>query len=109
MDREMVALEDLRRILASCTSRYYTLESRPDQQNRTRNRVDFLLRANGSRPLAVEHATIETFTDQIGGSHRSVRFVERVHAQVRGRLPTARYYELLVPLPMPSAASCRAS
>jgi hypothetical protein len=87
------------RILNAITGLQYTKHGSPDELNRNRRDVDFILASDTARTpkMAVEHTIIESFEGQIGYVNRSHSVVESINAKCRGKIPTDRYYFLAFP------------
>jgi hypothetical protein len=89
-------------ILENITGVEYEKKNSPDEENRASSDVDFILISKDGRSheIAVEHTIVESYENQITYVNQSYNVVEQINVQCQGRLPTDRYYFLLVPPPL---------
>ena len=86
-------------IMNRITGVEYHKECSPDEQNTSSPDVDYILISKCTRPcrLAVEHTIVESFENQVSYSNQSYDVVELINEKCKGKLPTDRYYYLIIP------------
>ena len=79
----------------------YSIERYPDKENRNSQDVDFILAPkdkNGQLPkIAVEHTIVEAHGKQIAYVKQSYDIVEKINQRCQGKLPTNRWFKIVVP------------
>jgi hypothetical protein len=96
---EETACEAFLQILCIITGVQYTKMGSPDEKVTHRRDVDYLLapyRSAGAI-VAVEHTRLESFEGQLTYVNRSYDIVEEINSKCKGKLPSDRYYILVVP------------
>ena len=101
-DNEENACKAFIEILWKIKGTEYEKDSSPDEQNRTSPDIDYILisKDRRSHKIAVEHTAAESFEKQIAYVNQSYDVVEEINDQCKGKLPTDRYYFLMVPPPL---------
>ena len=96
---EVNAMEALIQIMPFVTGTTYRYDRSPDDESSQNKEVDYILtnEAKGQRSLAVEHTIVEAFRGQITYVNRSYEIVSDVADRCKGKLPSDRYYILVVP------------
>jgi hypothetical protein len=100
---EISAMEGLLQIMPFLTGMTYRCHLSPDEGQDTsgtkRKEVDYILtnNAEGQRSLAVEHTRVEAFRGQMTYVIGSFEIVFEISEHCKGRLPSDRYYILVLP------------
>lgn len=98
-ENEINALKALVEIMPFLTGAPYKHERFPDEEGSQTPEVDYLLKPNSNQvpAIAVEHTIVEAFRGQKTYVDRSYDIVENVNVGCKGRLPSDRYFILVVP------------
>jgi len=83
VDQDKVIDELLVMLNAHCKGDY-RITRRPDKENRRSKEIDAYAEANGRRPLAIEHTSIESFTGQKLDSARFVNVLGPLESELEG-------------------------
>jgi hypothetical protein len=75
----------------------FVITDKPDCNNRTSKDVDYVGKSSDGKKIAIEHTSIDSFSDQRGKSSANASFLEDIRNRVTGALPTNHYFRLILP------------
>ena len=89
-----VVVEDL---VSSIEGSSFKLDKKPDQSNRSTKDVDYSGKSADGKKIAIEHTSIDSFSDQRGMSAVNATFVQDIQNRIQSSLPADHYLRLILP------------